>query len=174
MKSPEEMTVEADRDDVDDIDEAGSTEGSRARTLPSQEVLKMRPTAFDKLRRDLSDEELGQTGVQKLLLFQIEELGEKIRDLEPFRTRFHRVDVALAVARSRIQGNTWVSILEAVCLAFGGIFFGMSRSADSEGEIHWDWLMLGGGALLILLAVVARIFSYSTEKLGREGREGGK
>lgn len=160
----------------DDDDAASSPDDDEAATQPTKspsskpEELKKRPTAYDKLRKELSEDELSQTGVQKLLLYQIDDYSERVRELEKFKRRAYKAEKRLAVANSKIQDTSWVSILEALCLAFGGVLLGFSRESNEE-KVTWDWAFLAIGGLLIVAAIFARVYYHRSSPIASEEEE---
>lgn len=155
-------------DDITEGEDLGDDNAAQSRAKSPREKGKRRPTAFGKVRRDLTDEELGQTGVQKLLLHQIEDVSERLRDSESYFSRFHQSEKLLAVANTRLEGARWVGVLEAICLTFGGSLFGLAKGSVTivEGgkaatETFWDFSLLGAGLLMVVLAAAAR---FGTER----------
>ena len=157
---------QADPEDVEDV--APIVPGSIAHKFPAnREIVKKRRTAFDRIRRDLSDDELGQTGVQKLLLHQFEEVSERAGDMESFRTRFHEAEKLLAVAESRLQANAWTAILEGLCFTLGGALLGFSKNVNAQGVVEFDPLQLAIGFLLLVGSIIGRFLGQ--RKKGTRG-----
>jgi len=78
--------------------------GARPATPPTQKARK----ALSHLKRELSDDDLAQPGVQKLLINNLDEIEEQNVELCEYRDRFYEADKRLAVLteKQRVRVST--------------------------------------------------------------------
>jgi hypothetical protein len=103
--------------------------------------------AFKAIARQLSQTDLSNPGVQKMLLEDLDRAEAQLEILEGFRDRFHEANTRAAVLREKLQTETALELLATSCFCLGGAAIGSNKG----GLI----LVLGIG--LILGAVAAKI-----------------
>lgn len=72
-----------------------------------------------KSRRELTEEELGQSGVRLMLFDELDRLDGEVRRLDNFRERFYTAEKRLAVLEEKRKQKLALEILYGVCLALG-------------------------------------------------------
>lgn len=84
--------------------------------------------SFAKLRRELSDEELSSTAVQRMLLDEIERLDKERSDLASYRNKFHESDKRAGILEERFKGKIAIEIIHAACITVGAAALGYAPS----------------------------------------------
>lgn len=110
--------------------------------------------AFSALKRELSDDELSSTGVQKLLLEELERLKEENRALESVNNDFHRVDKDLAVLKEKQKRNVRDEIISGSCLAVGAASLGYAPSLWEHQPA--GWVLIAFGIVLTICGILAK------------------
>ncbi|HUW61910.1 MAG TPA: hypothetical protein VMZ06_12995, partial [Candidatus Bathyarchaeia archaeon] len=85
-----------------------------------------RRAAFRDVKRQLSDEELKSSGVQRLLLDMLEQADEALGSLQPYVERFHAADKSVAVMTERLRRNTTLEVFFGVGVGLGGAIIGLA------------------------------------------------
>ena len=112
---------------------------------------------FRALRRQLSDEDLAQPGVQKLILHMLEQAEADRDEVESFRQRYHDSDKEVAILKEKGKSATAVDIAYGVGTGAGGAmigaafyFWGKDPPDDLAGRVvFWFGLLLFVGGVLI-------------------------
>ena len=115
-----------------------------------------RRQAFQNLRRQLTEPELANSGVQKLLLDQLDRADSECERLTGYVERFHDADKRSAVLEEILRTQTGFDIIIGAGIAAGSAIMGLSSS-------FWDKtekgpICLAVGAFLLTGSVVARLF----------------
>lgn len=85
-----------------------------------------RRAAFRDIRRQLTDEELKNPGVQKLLLDMLQESDEEREGLRSYVDRFHTADKASAVLMETVKTHTAIEVFFGVGVGLGGAIIGLA------------------------------------------------
>lgn len=85
-----------------------------------------RRAAFRDVRRQLTDEELKNPGVQKLLLDMLQEADDEREGLRPYVDRFYSADKTAAVLREEVKTLTAIEVFFGVGVGLGGAIIGLS------------------------------------------------
>lgn len=109
--------------------------------------------AFSKLRRELSDEELNSTAVQKLLLDNLDQLQSTNFELEIFEEKFHIVDKQKAVLEEKLKSSQSSEILFTFTLTIGAAIMGLAPTFWTTG---YGWLIIIVGFLLVLGGLISK------------------
>ena len=107
---------------------------------------------FHGLSRQLSLEDLRQTGTQKMILDLLDRLQDENEELKEIRERFHGRDKEVAVLRERLKKSTVQDILLDAALIGGALILGYLPSLPSSHR----WIAFVGG-LFVVGPVVARL-----------------
>ncbi|MGA9765750.1 MAG: hypothetical protein WBQ49_13895 [Rhodomicrobium sp.] len=110
--------------------------------------------AFSCLNRTLTDKELAAPGVQKLLLEERERLQEENSVLRAYQEKFHASDKEVAVLSGKLTSSNAWEILSGGCLVIGAAALGYVPAVWSAQPT--GWIMLVGGALLIVSGFIAK------------------
>lgn len=103
--------------------------------------------AFSKLRRELSDEELNSTAVQKLLLDNLDQLENKNFELESIQEKYYEVDKDKAVLEEKLKNAQSTEILYTFTLTIGAAIIGLAPTFWSTG---YGAIVLLIGFLLVI------------------------
>lgn len=109
--------------------------------------------SLSKSRRELTEEELTQSGVRLMLLDEVDRLDLEVSRLSDFRERFHAADKKLAVLEEQKLRHLALEILYGVCLALG---VGMLMLAPTLpiGPLRATDIAIG--ALLVICGITAK------------------
>jgi hypothetical protein len=117
---------------------------------------------FRALRRQLSDEDLTNPGVQKLILHMLEQAESDRDEAEGFRQRFHDSDKEVAVLEEKGKTVKAVDIAYGVGTGLGGVmmgaafyFWGKSPPENLSGGIIFCFglvLFIGGVLIKVIKA----------------------
>src|SRR4051794_275993 len=83
--------------------------------------------ALSRLKRELTEEELATSGVQKMLLEEIERVQEEVNELRLLQAQYHTADKAVAVLTEKLRTKLGAEIISAACLTVGAAAIGYSR-----------------------------------------------
>ncbi|MYC64844.1 MAG: hypothetical protein F4X12_00760 [Acidobacteriia bacterium] len=122
----------------------------------SSESPKARP-AFAGTRRQLSEDELKSSGVQKLLLEEIYKLDQENSVLQNYRERFHEADKDVAVLQSERKKSAKLEALYSLSLASGSILIGRALPMFESGDSFGAYATGGLGILLLGAAILTKV-----------------
>lgn len=104
--------------------------------------------AFQYITRELSDDDLKNPAVGKLLLNEIDRLEIENDELGDYKEQFHEADKKVAVLQEKSKTHLVAEITSVGCIAIGGILIGHGMSEPS------NWI-IGCGALVFIIGIVA-------------------
>ena len=107
---------------------AVASEATAAPVAPSG-----RRQAFRDIRRQLTDDDLANPGVQRLILEELERAEEQCETLQTYVDRFYEADKRAAVLEAAASSEKTVEILFRVGVGLGGTLIGLSPSLWQEG-----------------------------------------
>ena len=111
---------------------------------------------FHGLSRQLSLEDLRQTGTQKMILDLLDRLQDENDELKEFKEKFHERDKDVAVLRERLKKSTAQDIVIGATLAGGSLVLdylpSLLLSTGLPSPTGWIALVVGG-----LLVVGSRV-----------------
>lgn len=110
--------------------------------------------ALSRLKRELTDEELASPGAQKMLLEELERLGEENRVLQTYRDKFHDTDKQLTVMNEKLRRSNAMEILSGGCLVIEAAALGYAPAVWSAQPSGWISLVFG--AVLIIAGIAAK------------------
>ena len=113
---------------------------------------------YSRLRRELSEEDLTNPAVQKLIISDIDKLEVRISDLEEFQVKFYETDKEKAVLEEKLKGHNSHEILYSFCLSAGSGLLGIS-SLFELGEKGWIFLVIGG--ILIIGGILSKFVKWN-------------
>jgi hypothetical protein len=144
---------------------ASSAEDALAAPEAAQPT-KIEPTApssgrrpsFRDLRRQLTEEELGQKGVQKLLIEDFEKAETECEMLRTYVERYHEKDKEVARLTEKLKTNIALEIITGAGLAGGGAILSLASLffADPNGQTK-GLAAVGLGFLFLIGSTVAKI-----------------
>ncbi len=114
--------------------------------------------------RELSDEELGEPGTQKMLVAANDRLEEEVADLREFRDRYHDADKKVARLEERIEERSRrrlsQELLQGAGLTLGALLIGYVPNLE-EGH---RMMVFGLGALLVIAGWADKVLRLRSEK----------
>ena len=138
--------------------EAAETEVAVVDTPKTQTTVAPTGTrqALLNLRRQLTESELANSGVQKLLLDQLDRADSDCERLTGYVERFHAADKQAAILEEKLKTQTAFDIMVGAGIAIGSAIIGLAPS-------FWDKSARGPisltiGVFLVAGALVARLF----------------
>jgi hypothetical protein len=122
-----------------------------------------RSSAYQKLRRDLSEDELNNPGAQKMILSDLDRLESEVEDLKCYKDRFHEKDKENAIKDELLNTSTSKEILYAVAISLGATLIGLSPSLwfvnISTNQINYGIIILVFGVILIFGGLITKFFT---------------
>ena len=104
--------------------------------------------SFRRLSRELSPEDLRETGTQKMILARLDRLEDENEELKEFKEKFHERDKDVAVLRERLKKSTAQDIVIGATLAGGSLVLGYLPSlllpTGLLSPTGWIALVVGG------------------------------
>ena len=110
--------------------------------------------AFRKITRELSDEDLKNPAVQRILLDEIEKLEYEKDFLNQYRDQFHEADKHVEVLKEKIRTVRAIEILSGVCFTFGAGAIGYAPALWQSQPL--GYIAFTFGVLLVLCGVIAQ------------------
>lgn len=112
--------------------------------------------AFQNVNRKLSDDDLTNPAVGKLLLNEKDRLEIENDELKDYQDRFYETDKKVAVVQEKNKTHLATEITSVGCIAMGGVLLGHGISEPS------NWI-IGCGALVFIIGIVA-IFAKAVKR----------
>lgn len=112
--------------------------------------------ALRDLRRELSDNELSNSGVQKLLLEMLENADDECERLRTLADAFYSADKKCAVLTEKVRTHKAIDVFFGAGVGLGGGIIGLAPFFWDTGQGH-GWMALLLGALLVSGATVGRL-----------------
>ena len=113
-----------------------------------------RRVSFGKLRRELTDDELKSSGVQKLLLDELDRMEGESATMKSLSIKYNNNREALAVAEAKLKTSNAFEIISTATVASGSMLFGAAFSLESGG--HPNTIMIVMGVVLVVVGVSAK------------------
>ncbi len=139
--------TDADTEEPDDGDHGG-----RGDSTPQP---KGRRLSFDKVRRDLTDEELGSSGVQKVLLDELDRMDGVVVELKSVSTKYHQAKTNLAVSNEKLKTHNSFDILSTGSIAAGSILFGIAFNVKDNDKLFL--VLVGISIITVLIGITAKV-----------------
>jgi hypothetical protein len=136
-------------------DESPTSGPVRPSETPRETPPTGRRQAFRDLRRQLTDEELRNPGVMKLVLDEFEKAEIDNEILRAYVDRFYQADKRAAVLEEKLKTATALEVFFAVGLAVGAMIVGLGPFLWQEEAAYGVLCLIVGGVLLIG-SVIAR------------------
>ena len=111
---------------------------------------------FSQLATELTDDELGSPGVQKMLLAEISRLEAEMVESEKFKEKFHEADTERAILREKVKPYIYLEILYSIGLTLGSLLIGLTINSSKGLTII--------GALFVLGAILAKRNTFREKK----------
>ena len=108
------------------------------------------------LRRELSDKDMTNAAVSKLLLDDVERLENQVNELGNVQTQFHATDKRAAILEQKLNVSRSQEIVFAVCTTLSGAALGFAPSVWSETNATGP-IVLSAGVVLLICALIAKV-----------------
>lgn len=89
-------------------------------------------SAFRRMGRELTSEELQSPGVTKILLDDVERLEADNKRLSNFETKFHSADKNVAILTNKLAVGKSFEIVSTGTIAIGGVLAGLVTSLTTH------------------------------------------
>lgn len=122
--------------------------------LPVAQALPKSKKTLSRVKLELSDDELSSPGVSKMLVGEIERLGEECEALVVFRDRYYVTDRKLAVVSEQLNKSHAGEIVLTGCFTLGGAALGYVPAIWSTQPV--GAIVLIFGVVLMVVGVAAR------------------
>jgi hypothetical protein len=109
--------------------------------------------AYRSIRRELTEEDLTNPSISRLILNERDRLEGEVSELHSFRDRYHEADKKAAVLEERTRTIKSIEVSFALSLAIGSLFIGLSFRGGG-GKV--DWCSLVAGGVLLIAGAIAR------------------
>lgn len=116
---------------------------------------KGRRLSFGKVRRDLTEDELGSSGVQKMLLDEIDRLDRIEEELRFTSINYHETSAALAVTEEKIRTHRAFDVISTGGVAAGSLLFGVAFSLQGNEKVFWVLIVLS--IIIVAVGIVAKV-----------------
>lgn len=103
------------------------------------------------MRRQLGDDELAQSGAQKLLIDMLEQAEQEKDEYKAFVPKYYEAESRASMLNEKLNSVTAVEVLHGTVVALGGILMGQSTYANT---LFWV------GAALIVGAGFSKYLNY--------------
>lgn len=111
--------------------------------------------SFSKLRRELSDDELSSSAVQRMLIDEIERLEVERIELSSYQSQFHLADKRAAILAEKFKGKIAIEIIHLACMSVGAAALGYAPSIWANQPTGWMAAIFGVVLLVAGLAAKA-------------------
>jgi hypothetical protein len=122
----------------------GAVEVATVQAVPSSG----RRQAFKEIRRELAENDLASTGVQKMLLEELQLAEDKCEVLESYVDRFHEADKKAAILSEKLVAQKAFDVLFNVSFGVGCAIIGLA-------PFFWDMKGSAGPLSLVVGIILA-------------------
>jgi hypothetical protein len=129
--------------------------GTPSAVEPPQAKPRSGRRATASLRRELSDKDMTNAAVAKLLLDDVERLEHQVNELGTVQTLFHAADKRAAILEQKLNVSRSQEIVFAVCTTLSGAALGFAPSVWSESNATGP-IVLSAGVVLLICALIAK------------------
>jgi hypothetical protein len=112
---------------------------------------------YSKLGRELTDEDLRNPAVQKLLLNEIDKLEIIQAKYEDLQNNFHIVDKEKSILEEKLKVNASNEIIYSFCLAAGSAILSLATLSQLQGL--W-WIFVVVGSILIIGGILSKFIRW--------------
>lgn len=108
---------------------------------------------YSKLRRELSNEDLTNPAVQKLLISEIDKLEIRVSELITIEKNCHQIDKEKAILEEKLKSHTAIEVLYSFCLSIGSALLGLASLFEIEKH---GWIFIVAGCVLIIGGILSK------------------
>lgn len=105
------------------------------------------------VKRELSDEELKSTAVQKLLLNEHDRMANEVNRLKQFVEKYHEKDKECAILLEKQKTSSASEVLYTLCEVGGSLLTGIAG-------IYWKdhgWILLSIGVFFVIGGIIYKL-----------------
>ena len=145
-----------DSNDEDEAVEAPEPEVTDAGVgLPALKPQSGGRRSFARMRRELTDDELSNPAVQKMMMDEIDRLDREREDLLTYRDKFAETDKSCAILHEKLKPKIAADVFFGGGTAIGSAMIGLAPSVWNVGVIG---IALGAlGVALLLSGILAKV-----------------
>lgn len=114
--------------------------------------------AFQYITRELSDDDLTNPAVLKLLLEERDILANENAELKSYQAQFHETDKKVAVLEEKNKTHLVAEILSGVCFTIGAAMLGYAPVLWKSQPSGWIALVFG------LVLIIGGIFAKAVKR----------
>ncbi len=111
--------------------------------------------SFGKVRRELTEEELGSSGVQKMMLDELERMEGAEAELKSTARDLYEARTSLAVATEKLKPHHAFDVLSTGTVAAGSLIFGAAFSTNDNNKLFWTLIFIS--VVLVGVGIVAKV-----------------
>jgi hypothetical protein len=111
--------------------------------------------SFSRIRRELTDDELGSSGVQKILMDDVDRLESEKSEINPYIEGFHKLDKENAVLKEKVKLRISSDITFGGFLTIGSAAVGYSPVLAAVPNA--SSIVLWGGIILLLAGIASKV-----------------
>lgn len=120
-----------------------------------KDVPRKRPRALDQANRILTEEELGHSGVRKMMLDELERLKEENAELSGYRAQYFDSVTECAILKQKEKISIAGEVISFGCSAIGGALIGLSSMIFADK--FYAGVLIAIGFLLLGIAGAAKL-----------------
>jgi hypothetical protein len=137
----------------DDTEEPGRDGSAKA----GEEVAepKGRRLTFGKVRRELSEDELSSSGVQKMLLDELDRMNGAEGELKVVAGKYYEASTKLAVSSEKLKTHNGFDVISTGTIAVGSLLFGAAFSIKDNATMLAT--LIGLSIVLVIIGIVAKV-----------------
>lgn len=113
-------------------------------------------SAFRDIRRQLSEDDLKQPGVQKIIIEDFERAEAECERLREYEKRYHEKSTEAAILAEKLKSNIALEIVTGATLAVGGAIASFASLFPGDSAKFWASLLIG--IVLIVASTTAKLF----------------
>jgi hypothetical protein len=137
----------ADEDETEEPQGEGQIDGT-----PKS---KGRRQSFGKVRRELTEDELGSSGVQKMMLDELDRMDGAETELKSISQKYYDTQSSLAVAKEKLKTHHAFDVLSTGTVAVGSLIFGAAFSTGQNDKLFWTLVVISG--VLVVVGIAAKV-----------------
>ena len=138
---------------TDDVDTEEPVREGEQNEAPKQKKSQRR--SFEKVRRNLTDEELLSTGVQKMMLDELDRLEGGEAELRSTAKSLSETTTALAVANEKLKQRHAFDVLSTGTVAVGSLIFGAAFSINDNNKLFG--ILIVFSVVLVGVGIAAKV-----------------
>ena len=116
---------------------------------------KGRRQSFGKVRRELTEDELGSSGVQKMMLDELDRMDGAEAELKTISQKYSESQSSLAVATEKLKTHHAFDVLSTGTVAVGTLTFGAAFSSGDNIKLFWTLIAIS--IMLVCVGIAAKV-----------------